>query len=132
MSCDDISIDQFLYFFFTQLVITRISSRVSLQCAMFSQIKELHKDRMKSFPGMSHRKEESAKLCGCRGQRGCVGGVGQILVWVTLVAWAHEILAWVTWVAWVETLAWVALVKKQARVAWVEIWRGQRGPQVFC
>ena len=30
--CDDISIDQFLLFFFTQLVITRISSRVALHC----------------------------------------------------------------------------------------------------
>ena len=34
MSCDDISIDQFVPFF-TQHVITRISSRVPFHCTMF-------------------------------------------------------------------------------------------------
>ena len=32
MSSDDISVDKFLFFFFTRLVITRISSRVALHC----------------------------------------------------------------------------------------------------
>ena len=32
ISCDEISIDQFFIFFITQLVLTRISSRVVLHC----------------------------------------------------------------------------------------------------
>ena len=61
--------------------------------------------------------------------RGCMGGVGQTLVWVTWVAWVCKILAWVkkmSWVAWVEISVWVAWVhkslarvKKMAWVTWV-------------
>ena len=59
---------------------------------------------------------------GWRGKRGCVDGVGQLLVWVAWVAWVHKLLVWVTWVAWVEILAWVVWVHKiLAWAAWVKI-----------
>ena len=42
VSCDDISIDHFSYFFFFTLhVITRISSRVPLYCIVIDQINKL-------------------------------------------------------------------------------------------
>ena len=50
-----------------------------------------------------------------------VGGVGQILAWVTWVAWVYKMLAWVkkmAWVAWVGVLSWVAWVHKI--LAWVK------------
>ena len=39
----------FCSFFFTQHVITRISSRVQLRCTMFYQINDLPEDELKSF-----------------------------------------------------------------------------------
>ena len=54
MSCDDISIDQFfVLFFFTQHVITRISSRVPLYCIVIDQINKLPEDELKSAPETS-------------------------------------------------------------------------------
>ena len=51
----------------------------------------------------------------------CMGGMSQILVWVTWVVWVHKFLAWVTWVVWFEILAWVSWVHKiLAWVAWVK------------
>ena len=55
VSCDDISIDQgfFCIFFFTQHVITRISSRVPLHCIVIDQINKLPEDGLKSSPKTS-------------------------------------------------------------------------------
>ena len=51
MSCDDISIDQFLLLFlFAQHAITRVSSKVSLCFIMIDQINELPEDGLKSLP----------------------------------------------------------------------------------
>ena len=56
MSCDDISIDQFLLLFFlTQHAITHISSRVSLYFIMIDQINELPEDGLKSSPETSQK-----------------------------------------------------------------------------
>ena len=49
LSCDDISIDQFLLlFFFTQHAITPILSRASLYFIMIDQVNELPEDVLKS------------------------------------------------------------------------------------
>ena len=51
----------------------------------------------------------------------CMGGMSQILVWVTWVVWVHKFLAWVMWVVWFEILVWVSWVHKiLAWVAWVK------------
>ena len=45
----------FLCFFFTEHVITRISSRVSVYCIMIDQSNELPEDRLKSSPETSQK-----------------------------------------------------------------------------
>ena len=45
----------FLYFFFTQHAVTRISSRVSLYYNMIDQINELSEDGLKSLPETSRK-----------------------------------------------------------------------------
>ena len=61
MSYDDISIGQvfFVLFFFTQHVITRISSRVPLYCIVVDQINKLPEDGLKSSPEMSRYTENT-------------------------------------------------------------------------
>ena len=39
-----------------------------------------------------------------------MGGVGQILAWVTWVVWVHEILAWIENLMWVAWLVWVEIL----------------------
>ena len=54
VSYDDISTDQFfVLFFFTQHVITRISSRVPLNCIVTDEINKLPEDGLKSSPKKS-------------------------------------------------------------------------------
>ena len=53
MPYDD-SIDQlFVHFFFTQHVVTRISSRAPLYCIVIDQINELPENGLKSSPDTS-------------------------------------------------------------------------------
>ena len=54
VSYDDVSIDQFFVLsFFTQHVITHISSRVPLNCIAIDQINKLPQDGLKSSPETS-------------------------------------------------------------------------------
>ena len=49
MSCDDSIIDQFLFFFLSQHVITRVSLTLPLHSVMFYLINEVPEDGLKKY-----------------------------------------------------------------------------------